>query len=192
MENTDPRYVRSRVKLRAAFLEIAHDDPAHLSVSAVCEKTGIDRATFYRHFGTLDDLVADALGDYADRSTARWEAVAAGTGTQVAESTEVFAAYLHHIEENWALYRWALSADGSMKTVHALLSRFARGIALELGKLDPSLPDDERGFRASFTAGGILGACIHWLSTSTPRCTADELTTRLLQVSQQRLERATP
>ena len=84
VENTDPRYVRSRLRLRTALLEIAHGDPSKLSVSAVCERTGIDRATFYRHFDTLDDLVADALADYADRSTREWESTAAGTGAQYA------------------------------------------------------------------------------------------------------------
>src|SRR5687768_16569034 len=86
IENTDPRYVRSRLKLRKAFLELAHEDPDKLSVSAVCERTGVDRATFYRHFDTMDDLVADALGDLSDRITTEWDATSTGSGQQFAES----------------------------------------------------------------------------------------------------------
>lgn len=186
-DSNDPRYVRSRVKLRAACLEIAHDDPSRLSVSAVCERTGIDRATFYRHFDVLDDLVADALGDHADRSTSQWESLSDGTGSQFEESAKIFAQYLSHIEDNWALYQWALGPQGSAKTAQVLMARFARGIAVELGKLAP-LTDAERDFRATFIAGGVLGACVHWLRDDRPACSADELTVRILGVSGQNLE----
>ncbi|MFB7893625.1 TetR/AcrR family transcriptional regulator [Microbacterium sp. NPDC056044] len=190
MDNTDPRYVRSRLKLRAAFLELAHEDPDKLSVSAVCERTGIDRATFYRHFDTMDDLVADALGDLADQATAKWEATSTGSGIQYAESEAITVNYLDHIADNWRLYQWALGPGGSIKTVHALIARSARGVAFELHKLDPTLSDDELHFRATYVAGGIVGACIHWLSTETPAITSQELTHRILRISEQRLDHA--
>ncbi|WP_223694854.1 TetR/AcrR family transcriptional regulator [Leifsonia poae] len=188
LENTDPRYVRSRVKLRAAFLELAHEDPEKLTVSAICERTGIDRATFYRHFDSIDDLVADALADLADQANQQWEATSTGSGLQLPESTAIFVRYLKHVEENWRLYQWALSPKGSSKTLHALLDRSARGVAFELHKLDDTLSPDEVEFRASFASGGILGACIHWLSTEKPSCSAEELATRILDISDQRLK----
>ena len=188
MDNTDPRYVRSRLKLRAAFLELAHEGPEKLSVSAVCERTGIDRATFYRHFDTMDDLVADALGDLADQATERWEATSTGSGTQYAESEAIMISYLHHIEDNWRLYQWALGPGGSTKTTHALLARSARAVAFELHKLDPTLGHAELSFRATYAAGGILGACIHWLSTEVPECSGEELAHRILRISAQPLD----
>lgn len=190
MENNDPRYVRSRLKLRAAFLELAHEDPERLSVSAVCDRTGIDRATFYRHFDAMDDLVADALGDLADKSTSQWEATSTGSGSQFEESSAIFTNYLHHIEENWRLYRWALGPSGSMKTVHALLARAARGIAFEFQKLDPTMPAAERDLRAAYSAGGIFGIYVQWLSTDAPAYSSAELATQILRISQQRLDNA--
>lgn len=187
LQNTDPRYVRSRLKLRAAFLEIAHEDPDGLSVSAICERTGVDRATFYRHFESMDDLVADALGDLADEATNEWEATSTGSGTQLAESSEIFVGYLRHIEENWRLYRWALSPNGSAKTMHALIERSARGVAGELTRLNLGLSDEEIAFRARFASGGLLGACLHWLSTDAPACSPEELATRILRISDQHL-----
>ncbi|MFE4948635.1 TetR/AcrR family transcriptional regulator [Leifsonia sp. NPDC056665] len=189
IENTDPRYVRSRLKLRAAFLELAHEDPETLTVSAICERTGIDRATFYRHFATMDDLIADALGDLADQANRQWEATSTGSGSQLDESTAIFVIYLKHVEENWALYRWALGPNGSAKTLHALLERSAIGVAFELHKLDPTLSEEEVAFRASFASGGILGACVHWLSTDKPSISAEELAARILDISDQRLHR---
>lgn len=189
IDNTDPRYVRSRLKLRAAFLELAHESgPEKIKVSTVCERTGIDRATFYRHFDAMDDLVADALADLADQATSEWEATSTGSGTQLAESTAIFVEYLEHIEENWQLYRWALGPTGSSKTIHALLERSARGVAFELQKLDPTLSSEEVALRASFASGGILGACIHWLATDVPACSAEELSAKILAMSDQRLE----
>ncbi|MFK4762393.1 MULTISPECIES: TetR/AcrR family transcriptional regulator [unclassified Microbacterium] len=185
MENTDPRYVRSRLKLRAAFLEVAREDPARLSVSMVCERTGVDRATFYRHFDTIDDLVADALGDLANQATLQWESTTTGSGTQFDESFEIIATYLSHVESNWKLYQWALGAAGSAKTIHALLARAAHAVAFEFAKLDPTLTHEERAFRAAYTAGGLLGVCINWLSAEAPQYSSRELTERFIRISQQ-------
>ncbi|WP_313539999.1 TetR/AcrR family transcriptional regulator [Leifsonia aquatica] len=188
MDNTDPRYVRSRLKLRSAFLELAREDPDKLSVSSVCERTGVDRATFYRHFETIDDLVADALGDLANQATVEWESTTTGSGTQFDEAFEITAAYLSHIEQNWRLYQWALGPTGSAKTIHALLDRTMHAVAFEFAKLDHSLTEEERAFRASYTAGGLLGVCIQWLSTETPSYTSRELAARFIRISEQRLD----
>ncbi|MFB7860169.1 TetR/AcrR family transcriptional regulator [Rhodococcus qingshengii] len=177
------------MKLRIAFLELAHEDPTKLSVSAVCERTQVDRATFYRHFESIDDLVADALGDLAEQASVRWEATSTGSGDQITETTEIFRNYLAHIVENWALYQWALSPGGSARTMHALLSRFAHSIAVEIHKLDPNLTPEERDLRAAFAAGGLLGVCIDWLSTDKPHYSPEELTTKILQISDQHLTR---
>lgn len=188
MDNTDPRYVRSRLKLRAAFLELAREAPEKLSVSSICERTGVDRATFYRHFETIDSLVADALGDLADQATVEWENTTTGSGTQFDESFEITTTYLSHIEQNWRLYQWALGPTGSTKTMHALLERTTHAVAFELAKLDQTLPEEERLFRASYTAGGLLGVCIQWLSTDAPSCSSRELAARFIRISQQRLD----
>ncbi|GAB3305930.1 hypothetical protein GCM10027427_35480 [Pseudoclavibacter terrae] len=182
MANNDPRYLRSRLEMRSAALEIARRDPTDLSVTSVCKTSGVDRMTFYRHFASLDALVADAMGDHAERAAAAWEAIADGSGEQENESTQLLTTYLDYIEENQELYRWALSEAGSIRTLHEIRSRFARAIEHELELLAPSLPTEERALRASYAAGGMLGACMHWLSSS-PRTPTSELATRLIALS---------
>lgn len=183
VENSDPRYLRSRWKLRTALLEIAHDDPDALSVSAISERTGVDRATFYRHFESLDELVADALGDHAARATEEWEAKSNGSGTQYEESSRIIAGYLAHIEDNWRLYQWALG--GSIRTVQELLGRLTRSIASELQKVDSTLTEAEIEFRSSFSAGGILGVCMNWLSHEAPQISSSDLTVLITRIAAQ-------
>ncbi len=154
-------------------------------MSAVCERTGIDRATFYRHFDTMDDLVTDALAAYANEGTSQWERTSTGSGEQYEESSRIFSRYLAHIEDNWALYRWALGPTGSIKTIHALLQQLAQSTAAELAKLHPDLPAPERELRSAYIAGGIMGAYVHWLSSDVPQMSSRKLTEQLLRLSQQ-------
>ncbi|MCM6761144.1 TetR/AcrR family transcriptional regulator [Rathayibacter sp. ZW T2_19] len=181
MENTDPRYVRSRLKLRAAMLEIADEDLEQLTVSAVCEKVGIDRATFYRHFATIDGLVDDTLRSLADESTDRWSATARGTGDQLDESAAILRAYLEQIVKHWALYRWALGPTGSARVIHTVLEEAIRGVAAELILLQGD--DEHTQARAWFLGGGLVGGILHWLQTESPEREPAELAQWLLGVS---------
>src|SRR4051795_2124606 len=115
LENNDPRYVRSRVGLRSALLEIAREDPKKLSVSAVCERTGVDRATFYRHFDDLDGLVEDALTELERQGFEEWTALADLPKDRMEQAQSSTIAYLRHIADHWALYQWALGPGGSTR-----------------------------------------------------------------------------
>ena len=175
MENSDPRYVRSREGLRRALVELAHEEPSKINVRAICERSGVERATFYRHFNELDDLIADTLADLAERGAAEWKAVSRGTGDQYEASESILREYFHHIEDNWLLYRWALGPNGSAKTIHAVLQRTISSVELELQALIPAQDPLERELRGAYAGGGLLGICLLWLKSETPRMSPDKL-----------------
>lgn len=181
MQNTDPRYVRSRLKLRAALLELADVDPTKLSVSAVCEHTQIDRATFYRHFDDLDGLIEDTLRSLADESSSQWLAVSQGTGDQGEESVAIMTAYFEQIIAHWSLYRWALGPSGSARVIHSFLNDSIRGVSAELTLLYGS--DEDTSYRAWFMGGGLLGSLLHWLDSERPQRDAEGLARWILATS---------
>jgi AcrR family transcriptional regulator len=57
---TDPRILRTRKLIDEAFLSVLNDKGfEELSVQDVADRAGINRATFYAHYGDKYDLMAD-------------------------------------------------------------------------------------------------------------------------------------
>lgn len=173
MENNDPRYIRSREALRRGLVELASVDPQNLTVSAMCAHTGVDRATFYRHFAELDDLVADALADLAERGAREWGAASHGTGQQSETAIAITTAYFRHITEHWLLYRWALGRNGSAAALHALFGRVFDSSFSELKRLDPK--NNTARHLGAYAAGGMLGVILDWLQDEQPVAQPEEL-----------------
>lgn len=65
---SDPRAARTRARIRGAILDAARtqDDLGDLTVAELCRRAEVHRVTFYGHFQTLDDAIADALTSLVD------------------------------------------------------------------------------------------------------------------------------
>jgi AcrR family transcriptional regulator len=66
---TDPRVLRTRKLIDEAFLAVLNDKGfEELSVQDVADRAGINRATFYAHYGDKYDLMADWIRkDFTDK-----------------------------------------------------------------------------------------------------------------------------
>lgn len=63
-EKTDRRTLYTRAVIKDAFLAlIASGGWRRLSVTLLCKKAGIARATFYLHYANLDEVLDDVLRD---------------------------------------------------------------------------------------------------------------------------------
>lgn len=61
MNRSESKYFATSVRMDQAFLElIAKKDFAYITVKEVCEKAGVNRSTFYLHYETLGDLLAES------------------------------------------------------------------------------------------------------------------------------------
>lgn len=56
------RPARSKAAMRAAYLELLGEMPAHsITVRNLVERAGVNRSTFYRNYVALDDILDDIL-----------------------------------------------------------------------------------------------------------------------------------
>lgn len=175
MENNDPRFVRTRLKLRDAILQLAAEDPERITISEVCGMTGVDRATYYRHFSDLDALIADTIGAQIDEAADRWLELADGSGEQGEISNELMTKFLEHIVEHWKLYRWALWRQSSHHTILAILRRLTEGAVVEMKALNPRRDSDSILREAAYHGGATLGTLLHWLEAEHPKIGPVEL-----------------
>ena len=67
IDSSDPRALRTRQKLVDAFhAAVADADPAAMSVASLTRAAGVNRTSFYSHFGSPEDLAIHALSDLFD------------------------------------------------------------------------------------------------------------------------------
>lgn len=68
---TDRRIARTRLALRDAMLHLLPDRGwDELSIQQICEQANVGRSTFYIHYRSKDDLLAESLNDLRDALSA--------------------------------------------------------------------------------------------------------------------------
>jgi len=75
-ETRDEQKERTRRRVREAALEVfRRDGVAAASIDEVVKRAGTSRGTFYFHFPTKDDVLADVLSDSGKRAAAALDAL---------------------------------------------------------------------------------------------------------------------
>ena len=137
---------RARERLLESARDLfAADGIRAVSVEQLLERSGVGRASFYRHFATKDELVVAVLSRYNER----WHAMlrrALCEGAGVLTVFDVLAARLSEPD-----YRGCLALTALMEfrerghPVHRAAMRHQKATAAGLAELlDPGLSDEER------------------------------------------------
>lgn len=159
---TDARILRTRFALHEAITDLAtNKSVSDITVSELAEKAGINRVTFYKHYTTPAEALADALHTELTATNANHEA----ESDKDPFTGSIYAA-LDHLEARRALYTIAFSdqVDG---TIPMMLSRYLTAIAetylTKRKKKKPSLPDVDLDVAAAYLANGATGAIRVWI-----------------------------
>jgi AcrR family transcriptional regulator len=158
----DARVERTRRALQGALLDLARERPYdELSISLIAERAGVNRSSFYQHYGDRDELLADALdaaADAAGASAPELELVPTG------RPPEGMTHFLSHFADHAELYRRALGPRGSALVVARLRSRVAalvrEGVARTHSHAFDEMPIE---VAAAGLAGSIVGVITAWL-----------------------------
>lgn len=163
MRSDDPRFVRTRTALRAALLRtLDRVELAHVTIQSLVAEAGIGRATFFRHFASVDALlfeVADAMiGDIVERIgpelvAGNREAVLRLAAEYIAEQRRPIAAIL---------------IGGGERTRREITDRaIARAEDLPLA-LDPAIPRD---LAVAHIVYGAINVVAWWVTRGNTRDT---------------------
>ena len=76
MDRRTERSAQSRLRLKEAFLDLFRNkEPGEITVIELCEKAGLNRSTFYAHYGYMDNLIREVLWEHVEK-------IMEGYGTQ--------------------------------------------------------------------------------------------------------------
>ncbi len=175
MTLTDARAIRSRKALLDAALELASEKPIEeVIVDEVCERSGVSRATFYRHAQSPSSLLSEHLYEELRHSRMHFFTHFKDPSTFAEVMTESTSMLIEEIEKHKDLYRNSFKSNPSdMRTlmynflIEAVTKLTERTPEIEwsIGNYAPERPADEdvdykviRGYAGMFV--GILDA---WL-----------------------------
>jgi len=151
-----------------------------ITIQEITDRADLNRATFYKHYGSKEELLADSLESYFD---ALVEQITPLTLEKpIWDNPKADEMVFEHVAEHAELYRVLLGENGMGYVINRVIDYIAEFSELQLkagfGSIEPHTPF---AIMARHVAGSLYALVTWWLMNDmpyTPREMA-EMTTRL-------------
>lgn len=141
-----------------------------ITVKELCEKAGVNRSTFYLHYESMNDLLAESL-DYAmEKLRERFRDDIKIENKLIAQtpmkelrivSPQYLVPYLDFVRENMALFDAAMSQPTVFHTRDLFRRMYEEILSPILSRV--GLSDAEKTYRAVYTLNGMFFAIHEWV-----------------------------
>lgn len=159
-DNEDPRAVRSREALTAAFLKLLEAKPLEqVSIRDVVAKAGVGYTTFFRHHASKEELL-DHVAAEQIRCLFKL-AMPVLDEYDVRSGSTALCSYVDAHRPLWS----TLLTGGAAGTIREEFLRMAREVAASQGRPNSWLPADAG---ALLIVGGTLDLLTWWLGQTDP------------------------
>lgn len=164
----DRRVARSRNAMAAAFERLLTEKPYEdITVTDIARAADVDRKTFYKHFGSIDGLLAYLLDQAVEDVVEKTNGLLACTGEGAhrgsgARISVFFEMVNRAIKENIALKRRLFECV----PFDLMLTCIKQSMYEELERccaIPASVQPDQLDYYLSFVFGGILSAYRQWI-----------------------------
>ena len=171
MNRSESKYYATAARMDEAFLELLEKkDFAYITVKEICAKAGVNRSTFYLHYETVNDLLAESTRYIIDQFI---EAMPHDTAEFIAKlqtrpleelyliTPEYLAPYLNYIKEHRRVFRTTLEQASVLGLNDAYLSLNSHVFTpiLDRFHIQPS----EQKYMMPFYINGLMGIVNEWL-----------------------------
>ena len=171
MNRSESKYYATAARMDEAFLELLEKkDFAYITVKEICAKAGVNRSTFYLHYETVNDLLAESTRYIIDQFI---EAMPHDTAEFIAKlqtrpleelyliTPEYLAPYLNYIKEHRRVFRTTLEQASVLGLNDAYLSLNSHVFTpiLDRFHIQPS----EQKYMMPFYINGLMGIINEWL-----------------------------
>lgn len=171
MNRSESKYFATAARMDEAFLAlIEKKDFAYITVKEICERAGVNRSTFYLHYETVGDLLAESARHIVDqfRAYMPYDTVEFMEGIQNRPLSELYlitpeylTPYLSYIREHRRVFRVSLEQASTlgMDDAYRDLNRYVLTPILNRFQV----PDAERKYLMSFFISGLMAIITEWL-----------------------------
>ena len=171
MTRSESKYFATSARMDEAFLALLEEkDFAYITVKEICEKAGVNRSTFYLHYETVGDLLAESTRYIMDKFVENMPQDTADffekLQTRPLEelhliTPEYLTPYLNFVKEHRRIFRTAVEQASvlGMDDVYLALNRHVFAPILNRFHVLPF----EQKYMMPFYINGLMGIINEWL-----------------------------
>lgn len=169
----ESKYFNTALKMDKAFLEILEKKEfAYITVKEICEKAGVNRSTFYLHYETIADLLAESveymMKQFLLHMNQNWENFMmrmrdCSMDELYLLTPEYLNPYLCYIKEHKRLFRMTLDNAKVLRLNESYdkMFQFVFTPILERHRV----PAQDREYMMAFYINGLMAIIAEWLKT---------------------------
>ena len=171
MNKSESKYFATAVRMDEAFLElIEKKDFAYITVKEICEKAGVNRSTFYLHYETVGDLLAESAQHIIDEFITYMphDTVEFLNRLQVRPLEELYlitpeylAPYLTYIKEHRRVFKATVEQASTLRMTDAY-QKLSRHVLIPILNRFGVPPEDQK-YVLQFHISGLLAIINEWL-----------------------------
>lgn len=171
MNKSESKYFATAAKMDEAFLALLEKkDFAYITVKEICATAGVNRSTFYLHYETIGDLLAESMEhmnrQFLDYMAHDSEAFMAKLHTCPMEelyllTPEYLTPYLNYIKEHRRLFRTA-TENAAVLGLNSSYNRMFRHVFTPILERH-GVPQQDRAYLMAFYIQGLMAILTEWL-----------------------------
>ena len=171
MNKSESKYFATAAKMDEAFLALLEKkDFAYITVKEICATAGVNRSTFYLHYETIGDLLAESMEhmnrQFLDYMAHDSETFMAKLHTCPMEelyllTPEYLTPYLNYIKEHRRLFRTA-TENAAVLGLNSSYNRMFRHVFTPILERY-GVPQQDRAYLMAFYIQGLMAILTEWL-----------------------------
>lgn len=181
MNRSESKYFHTALLMDRALISLlAEKDFAYITVKEICTRAGVNRSTFYLHYETIGELLAECLSDTETRFWSSFPSSQRELAQSIQSLTmdelilinhDYLIPYLTFIKENRAVYVAAYKNPACMKSNHQLdwISRSLLYPIMERFGIHA----EDQPFWIAFFIQGSCAVINQWISQGCERAVTD-------------------
>ena len=171
MTRSESKYFATAARMDEAFLALLEEkDFAYITVKEICERAGVNRSTFYLHYETVNDLLAESaryiigklIANMPQDTAAFFEKLQTRPLEELHLITpEYLTPYLNSVKEHSRIFRTAVEHSSvlGMDDVYLALNHHVFTPILDRFHI----PQSEQKYMMPFYIHGLMGIINEWL-----------------------------
>lgn len=173
MNRSESKYFNTAARMDEAFLRLLEQKEfAYITVKEICQEAGVNRSTFYLHYETMGDLLAEStehiirqFRDYMEKDSEAFIKKLQDCPLEelYLVTPEYLTPYLNYIREHRKVYRTALENAEVLQLEDSYSSLLQYVLTPILERYH--VPEKNRRYMLAFHIHGLMAIVTEWLKT---------------------------
>lgn len=171
MKKSESKYFNTAFRMDRALLELLEKkDIEYITVKEICETAGVNRSTFYLHYETIGDLLAESMQYMNEQFLEHMELRAEAFVSRIREcaldelylvTPAYLTPYLAYIARNKRLFQTVLKNSGSLG-LDKTYNRMMRHVFIPILERF-QIAEADQNYMLAFYIHGLMAIISEWL-----------------------------